>query len=141
MASFHIAQSAEARHLPPDATVTFDLGTDDRSAPAPITLGSCGQKFTFSSGGSYRLDFSAYAVPYTDVETVLVRFENPSFSSLLQDTFGTCRIEAAPVRGRLPLVASTILPMEAGQSLRVRLHLGDKFILEEGARLMITRVA
>ena len=141
MPSFHIAQSTESRHLPPDATVTFDLGTDDRSSPSAILLGPEGQNFTFSSGGSYRFDFFAHAVPYTDVESALVRFESPSFPPFLQDSFGTARVEGLLVRGRLSLSASTILPLEAGQILRVRLHLADKFLLEEGARLMVTRVA
>ena len=136
--TFYIAQSVEARHFGVEATVVFDIETTDKEAPSPVSLDAEGTSFIFGRRGTYRFDFFASLIPYTDPESFLIRFESPAFSAALQESFATTRVEAPLARGKCALQASTILPLERGQVLSVKIHSADKFILEDGARLLVT---
>jgi len=136
--TFYIAQSAEARHFGVEAAVVFDIETTDDEAPSGVSLDMEGTSLRFARRGVYRFDFFASLIPYTDPESFLVRFESPSFPAALQESFAATRVEAPLVRGKCALQVSTILPLEKGQVLSVKIHSADKFILEDGARLLVT---
>jgi len=105
-----------------------------------ISINDTGTMISFNNEGSYRFEFCGNGVIFSDAEVKLI-YQSDSFSDDMKVFTETliCKDEnKLQLRG-----ISTILPVKQNQSIKIKIIPipDEKILLNEGARLLIYRVA
>jgi hypothetical protein len=113
-------------------TIKFNTGIVEGSGIAV----NDGDQIKFETEGSYFFQISGTAVPYTNVALKLIYDEFPDDIKIFSQT------PLPKDEGAIPIVVSTTLPIDANQSVSVRIvpDSVETITLSAGCRLLIFRV-